>query len=106
MKTKKVIINDDNILCCPQCGNDYIHQSDEVFLMQNVMDQSGSIPLITKADMNKNYRRIDGDIKLPYRGNSIAVKFCCELCDNTSFLYISQHKGNTHIDFILHDEIK
>jgi len=98
----KLEIDEDNVLSCPACGEQYTHQI-TVYSMENVNDSVGSAPLIT--DFKENRRKINPNIKMPYRGNSIVIKFWCENCDKVSHLYISQHKGRTFIEFIDHEAI-
>ncbi len=88
---------------CPICKGDYIHQGD-VYSLRNIEDYIGSHPLMTKLDGKESNGFINPLIKMPFRGDSIMIEFLCESCDLVSYLYISHHKGNTHIQFITHGQ--
>jgi len=112
MFNSKVNLDDEGWMMCPHCdSNDgYMHHGalknidynldESVYFMSNIEDSSGSIPLIHKVSAKKNKIMIDVNVSLPYRGSSLAIPFWCEICGKNSYLYISQHKGNTHVGFI------
>jgi len=89
-------INKDGHLICPTCNGSYLHHCD-VADMDNVNDCVGSesnVTLIGSGKVTKSY----SNVNLPFRGDSIAIKFWCESCceeEKYKYLYISQHKGNT-----------
>jgi len=89
----KVKIDNDNMFICNHCDDELTHHSDPM-IYENVNNSSGSIPLIRHANGKKS---IDVNIKMPYKGDSVVIPIWCETCGETSFLYISQHKGRTHI---------
>lgn len=91
-----VEINIDNHLLCPTCGEDYLHDCG-VADMNNVDDCVRSVSNVILVEDGK-VTKSDSNVKLPFRGGSIAIKFWCETCNpenNKKYLYISQHKGNT-----------
>jgi hypothetical protein len=90
--------NNDGILLCPTCGEDYLHHT-LVADMINIDDCVKSTNMATIIGDGKATKS-HSNVKLPFRGDSIAISFWCENCpqeNNKKYLYISQHKGNTHL---------
>ncbi|MGZ7118220.1 MAG: hypothetical protein ACXVH2_00775 [Methanobacterium sp.] len=91
-------IDNDGILLCPSCGGNYLHHG-LVADMVNIDDCVNSTNIATIIGGEKSTKSYS-DVKLPFRGDSIAISFWCENCEpenNKKYLYISQHKGNSHI---------
>lgn len=87
----------DGILLCPTCGENYLHHI-RVADMKNVNYCVNSVSKVTL--IGKKVSKSESHVKLPFRGDSIAISFWCENCpedNNKKFLYISQHKGCTFL---------
>lgn len=81
-------------LLCPNCGFNYLHHFRvEVFDRAHTVLTGHNVQIDHKLDGNPS-RRSDG----------LSVFFYCERCPKVSRLDIAQHKGNTHVEFLVTDE--
>jgi hypothetical protein len=84
-------------LCCPSCGETYLHQrAAEVGFRSE--DGHGDVTTIdgtsVKTEMAEN-----GDPRFSPRRDRITIHFTCENCDAKPRLMISQHKGRTFLEW-------
>jgi DNA-directed RNA polymerase subunit M/transcription elongation factor TFIIS len=83
-----------SVLNCSLCGGENVHQQDvEVFIREEDANKGlhvsiTSEPQSFKVDENMN------DNPSPRR-QGLKIKFWCEQCGTSSYLYILQHKGET-----------
>jgi len=90
-----VKIDSDNVLHCPFCDFDYLHQF-KVEVFDRVEDSITGY----HATIEAMGVIIDSDMKNNPSGRRDGVKvwFYCEGCDKVSFATIIQHKGRTFIE--------
>ncbi len=95
-------ISPDNCLLCPECGGEYLHcQSVEAF---DRLDENSSKDIGTHVTVSGfSSVAIDRDLSRNPSGrrDGSVLTFNCETCDAISEMRISQHKGNTFIEFIV-----
>lgn len=83
-------------LLCPNCGFNFLHHS-RVEIFERKEDASSGLHVTVKGEQAV----IDSDLKgnPSSRRNGLVVHFWCERCKAKPALTISQHKGNTFVDF-------
>lgn len=95
-----MILNDYNILNCPACNGECLHQERVTAYFRNEDSDVGMV-----ADIDRETVRADanGDC---IRGNpsarrdGIVISFSCETCDVMPRLAIIQHKGTTYFEWV------
>ena len=88
---------DDNILQCPYCEGEYLHQRQiEIFEREREDQEAG-----THVVVNGEEVCIDKDLREnpSLRRQGLRIYFYCEGCDRIPALTIVQHKGNTRLEF-------
>jgi hypothetical protein len=108
---------DTNILCCPNCEHDYMHQIETRTIFRHedsdgLMVISNEDGIITKIISSKEIEKMEGG-----RRDVIYIDFACEQCSydfsethkddvppkitQIYTLMIKQHKGQTQIEWII-----
>lgn len=109
----QVIINKYNMLCCPKCGENYLHQK-KVEIFNRDEDEKDGLHLCVvgkNAVMDNNPDNMKDNPSSRRQG--ITIDFYCELCsDNDDYenevshepilftLAIYQHKGVTMMEWL------
>lgn len=92
-----MIVNDEDALCCPNCGCDYVHHGRvEIFHRREDAETGCHVTLDNKGVVIVDESQIDNPSP---RRHGVKIFFWCEGCDRTSLLTIIQHKGCTYFDF-------
>ncbi|AYV11544.1 MULTISPECIES: hypothetical protein [Shewanella] len=90
-------------LLCPNCGFNYLHH-EHVEIFERGEDQRQGVH-VTVADGKATFdTSLDGNPSS--RRHGLLVRFWCEGCKAKPVLTISQHKGNTVVDFIHSGEVE
>jgi len=101
VKRSSIALN-NNVLQCPNCGSEYLHQEQIRVYTRELEDKPTSVLAICAQSGVTEKLYINGDI--PPLGNpsrrrdGIRIFFSCEGCDASVHLTIAQHKGNTNIE--------
>lgn len=81
-------------LCCPYCGDDYLHH-EHVTVQSRPQEDCPSAP---RLEIEAQY----GEVKMTMmragwagRRHDLSISFRCEICAKVSHLCIEQHKGQT-----------
>ncbi len=92
--------HDGNILLCPHCDNDYLHHEGVEIYNRKEDATADRISVSTCNEHNKYELNIDQGGKNPSgRRDGIRVFFSCESCGQASALTITQHKGQTFMEW-------
>lgn len=85
------------MLCCPACGNGYIHHEDVLVFSRRTEDAPSQLTRVVAGGMAMVGD--SGQGRNPSsRRDGIAIRFWCEGCGADDFeLTIEQHKGNTFV---------
>jgi hypothetical protein len=97
----------DEVLKCPRCGDEYLHQSD-IEIFNRGEDKTTGLHLIVLADsLQMDPDVVDGNPS--GRRQGMRILFSCEHCEGVAWekgesapqmwLTISQHKGNTYVQW-------
>lgn len=89
------------ILCCPGCGNGYLHHDTVVVYERFTEDGPGRIVAVTH-EKGEKVVVLDKEAvasELMGRRNGFRVLFSCENCPRRSVLSLMQHKGNTYVEW-------
>jgi len=90
----------DNELICPRCDNNYLHHErvtvfdrpeDNPMTRVVRIDNEVNVSMATSYDCGNPSSRRDG----------LSINFWCENCGYNLLLQIAQHKGNTHMSWIV-----
>jgi hypothetical protein len=99
-----------SVLCCPNCGGRYLHQSNVMVHARDGEDQGGIFTEVRPAGgLSNQYvdapkhtmvemQRMDA-IAPRGRRNQVTIFFVCEGCsegEHVGALQVWQHKGQTH----------
>ena len=93
----QIIIDNLNILECPNCKYNYLHQEQVITEWRYEEDDDGLQTITSKNQVqtkNALSSEIDG------RRDNIYIQFWCEDCHNKPTIQISQYKGQTYIQWI------
>jgi len=83
-------------LACPSCGFNYLHH-DKVEVFECGEDATHGVH-VTVADAKAAFdTSLEGNPSS--RRHGLKIYFWCEGCKTKPVLSISQHKGNTYVDF-------
>jgi hypothetical protein len=87
---------EDDVLCCPHCGFDYLHH-DRVIVYSRKEDEETTAETEVTGRATR-LRLVPSELsKNPsVRRDGVAISFWCEGCDERPELTITQHKGNTY----------
>ena len=84
----------DDVLLCPACGGDYLHQGKvEIFNRSEDADEGAHVSVL--GDDVRVNRDLAGNPSA--RRHGMTINFTCELCPAQIQMDISQHKGNTYV---------
>ena len=83
-------------LLCPGCGGDYIHH-DRVEVFECGEDEETGLHVVVRDGKATIDKSLVGNPSA--RRHGLRIRFYCELCPVKSVLTLSQHKGNTFVDF-------
>lgn len=117
MNKNKFLTLDRDILTCPHCANEQLHQSKiEVFLNLENWENSQNIKPCSHISIGNfveqpedGFDRFDNNLVIDdnmknnpssYR-QGLLVHFNCEECCKHSVLSISQHKGATIVEWVV-----
>lgn len=85
-------------LLCPHCEGNYMHHSEVQVFNRKAEDSEEGNHITVKGDGFSADREMAGNPSS--RRDGIVIRFWCEFCGGGSYLTISQHKGNTSVDFL------
>lgn len=103
MKLKKVEgleILTEEVLCCPHCGCDYTHQG-EVTVFNREEDAEKVSTVIVSKNGNLTSKMTNGEGNPSSRRNGLLIKFECEGCQQSFYVGVSQHKGQTFFEYFV-----
>lgn len=81
-------------ILCPKCGNDNLHHGEVQVWNRQGEDKAGKKTIVF-PDGGQNTLAVEADRGFAGRRSDVRMKFNCEQCPMTSWLYIIQHKGST-----------
>jgi len=83
-------------LLCPSCGFNYLHQ-ERIEVFERAEDQAQGVHVVVE----ELKATIDTDLtgNPSKRREGLSIRFWCEGCKAKPVLTISQHKGNTLVEF-------
>ena len=82
----------DEALCCPHCGDDYLHHK-EVEVFDRLEDADVGAHVIVMRGVARFDASMVGNPSS--RRGGMRIRFYCESCAMRPYLVISQHKGQT-----------
>lgn len=87
-----------NALCCPVCGESYLHQRSVAVGFREKEDGRGMMTVVSDQGTSL-VRPVPG---LPGRRDCLEIAFECENCgsDKRHYLQVMQHKGQTLIEWV------
>jgi hypothetical protein len=93
---------EDDIICCPCCGDEYLHQFKvEVGWRQEDADVRRHISTFSGVQMDVfPAQGVASPNGYGYRRSYVIITFDCENCSAISEMEIRQHKGNTHVSWV------
>jgi len=83
-------------LKCPSCGFNYLHH-DKVEIFERGEDEEKGLHVKVENGVATIDTNLSGNPSA--RRHGLTIQFWCEGCKAKPVLSISQHKGNTWIDF-------
>ena len=83
-------------LLCPNCSGNYQHH-DRIEVFERSEDQDTGVHVVVENGSVTIDQNLAGNPSA--RRHGLAIYFWCELCSTKSVMTISQHKGNTYVDF-------
>jgi hypothetical protein len=88
--------NHPNVLLCPKCGNNNLHQF-KVETFARVEDSAKGIHVIVEGT---DIMKLDNDMSgnPSARRDGVSIHFSCESCPQVSVLTVVQHKGTTYLE--------
>ena len=89
-----MFVNNDDVLICPKCGGEYLHQESVVSSFRDCEDHDG---LITIAKTKKSVSLRTESKNLPGRRDCAQISFKCENCESHICLCFLQNKGQTDV---------
>lgn len=95
-------IDNDN-LCCPQCGETWLHHG-KVSVFNRAEDKEQGTHVCVSEDSVKVNTDLAGNPSL--RRHGVTIEFICEICHHISTLAIAQHKGQSEVYWIGSDRCK
>jgi len=84
------------LLECPSCHGNHLHH-EKVDVFEREEDRSDGIHVLVAAGAAAVDTNLKGNPSS--RRHGLSIHFSCEHCQAKPILTISQHKGNTWIDF-------
>ena len=87
----------DGNVCCPYCGNDYLHHKD-VVIYNRTEDSAEGLAVHVTPEVVTTGNNLSGNPSA--RRSGLVIHFECENCSNTYELALAQHKGTTHLHWI------
>ena len=83
-------------LKCPACGSNYLHH-ERVEVFECGEDASSGVHVAVEGGKATFDTSLAGNPSA--RRHGLKISFWCEGCDAKPVLALSQHKGNTYVDF-------
>ena len=83
-------------LKCPSCGNNYLHH-EKVEVFERSEDAEKGLHVKVENSVVTTDTSLSGNPSI--RRDGLTIEFSCEGCKARPVLSISQHKGNTWVDF-------
>lgn len=95
----KVDLDQDDVLVCPVCGYNFIHQGSVCVMNRFKEDGDGTKTTVSLDGKTVNVTHLP-DSELPGRRDTVRINFWCEGCPRSSVLEIAQHKGQTFFSWV------
>ncbi|MCR1303006.1 MULTISPECIES: hypothetical protein [Enterobacter] len=86
----------EHLLCCPHCKGTYLHQYKYEIFDRAEDAQEGNHVVVDGSDVTIN-RSMEGNPSA--RRDGLKIYFTCEGCEENPTLLITQHKGQTFLQF-------
>ncbi|MBR9911512.1 MAG: hypothetical protein GYB33_14285 [Gammaproteobacteria bacterium] len=83
-------------LKCPSCGGIYLHH-DKVEVFERSEDAETGVHAVVENNVVKTDNNLDGNPSR--RRHGLKIHFWCEGCKAKPVISLSQHKGNTWVEF-------
>ncbi len=96
-KKNMVKLDDENTLLCPACNFHYLHHC-EIEIFEREEDEEKGLH-ITVKNRQANIQCDNLKDNPSSRRDGLIIKFWCEGCNNKSILKLSQHKGQTILEW-------
>jgi len=93
-----IVTIEDKALCCPSCGERYLHHDKVEVFERDREDADTGISVSVSKKKAKIGRSQGGNPSS--RRDGIGIRFWCETCKAIPTLAIYQHKGNTVIEWL------
>jgi hypothetical protein len=88
------------VLQCPGCGNEYLHHGRVAVYQRAVEDDPvTAMAIVDLGHVSQNLVQSHTSGNPSSRRSGIAIAFSCEECNLGAELCISQHKGQTLIEW-------
>lgn len=84
-------------LVCPSCGFNFLHH-DKVEVFERNEDAPNGVHVTIEESKATVDTSLQGNPSS--RRHGLKIYFWCEGCEAKPVLSISQHKGNTYVDFV------
>lgn len=81
---------------CPACGSNYLHH-DRVEIFECGEDATSGVHVAVEGGKATVDTALEGNPSA--RRHGLKIFFWCEGCEAKPVLSVSQHKGNTYVDF-------
>lgn len=83
-------------LICPSCGSNFLHH-EKVEIFERGEDETHGVHVSVADGKATCDTSLEGNPSA--RRHGLKIFFWCEGCDAKPVLSLSQHKGNTYVDF-------
>ena len=84
-------------LLCPSCGGNYLHHEHVEVFERGEDEEKGLHISVAHGKTTVDGSMVGNPSK---RRHGVLIHFSCEACSAKPVLCISQHKGNTLVDFV------
>jgi len=94
------VLDNFNILNCPSCGGECLHQESVNVYFR---DEDSDVGVVAEVDRDTVSVNTKGDCisgNPSARRDGVVISFRCEFCDVIPRLAIIQHKGTTFFEWI------
>jgi hypothetical protein len=102
-KVKMLSCSNDGLseLLCPRCGEANLHQG-RVMVLDPIEDEEVTVVTVVDGGLSATYPLPSKEVSNPSdRRDGIVIDFGCENCRGALELTIAQHKGATHVVWLV-----
>jgi len=87
----------ESVLVCPLCSGQYLHHDTIEIFERDEDDEKGMHTIVSREHADVRHDSLVGNPSA--RRHGLIIKFICEGCSGTPILAISQHKGQTFMEW-------